>query len=100
VGSSFQVNRAGGAEHVPQAVPGPPALTGAVTPSGGQVGALEDVAVEVRGTPVSAAARREDEVLRVGSCLLLGAVFLDPGGESFGPRTTDSHCSHARLGRK
>jgi hypothetical protein len=36
-----------GAEHVPQAVPGPPTLTGAATPPGLQVGELEDAAVKV-----------------------------------------------------
>jgi len=55
----------GGAEHVPQAVPGPPAVTVAVPPAGRQVGALEDVAVEVGGPPVLAARAGEDQPERV-----------------------------------
>jgi hypothetical protein len=51
----------GGAEHVPQAVPGPPAVAGGVTPAGRGVGALEDVAVEV-GRPAQLELRaREDQ---------------------------------------
>ena len=48
-GLQFPGEQGGGAEHVPQAVPGPPTLAGAVTPAGHGVGALEDVAVEVGG---------------------------------------------------
>jgi hypothetical protein len=35
---------------------------------------------------VAAVARGEDEALRVGSGFLLGAGFLDAGGEAFGER--------------
>jgi hypothetical protein len=42
----------GGAEHVPQAVPGPAAVAAGVAPADLQVGAFEDVAVEVGGPPV------------------------------------------------
>ena len=41
-----------GAEHVPQAVPGPAAVAAAVTPAGREVGGLEDLAAVVGGPPV------------------------------------------------
>jgi len=47
----------GRAEHVPQAVPGPLAVAADVAPADRQVGALEDVAVEVAGPPVLAGRR-------------------------------------------
>ena len=42
----------GGAEHVPQAVPGPRAGAVLVAPPGGLVGGGQDAAVEVGGPPV------------------------------------------------
>ena len=46
-GVEFPGEQGRGAEHVPQAVPGPLAVAVRVAPADGQVGALEDVAVEV-----------------------------------------------------
>ena len=60
-----------GAEHVPQAVPGPPARAGTVAPSGRQVGGLKNPAAEVGRPPVLPGWRREDQPERVGSGLLL-----------------------------
>ena len=42
----------GGAEHVPQAVPGPPGTAIRIAPPGRQVSGLEDATVEVGGPPV------------------------------------------------
>src|SRR6202042_890593 len=74
----------GGAEDVAQAVPGP--LPGAVgvAPAGGVVGGLEDVAVEVGGTPVLAGRGGGGQAEGVGACLLLGAGGADAGGEPVG----------------
>jgi hypothetical protein len=79
----------GGAEHVPQTVPGPLAAAGGVTPSGRQVGALEDVAVEVGRPPVLSRRGGEDQSQRVGADGLLGAGLLDAGGEPLGQRVAD-----------
>src|SRR5579859_1055210 len=49
-----------GAEDVAQAVPGPVAVAVGVAPADLQVGALEDVAVEVGGPPVLPVRGRED----------------------------------------
>src|SRR6185437_6683018 len=61
--------------------PGPVALAVCVAPACGEVGGLEDLAVEVGGTPVPACWRGKDEAKRVGAGLLLGACLLDAGGE-------------------
>jgi hypothetical protein len=54
-GFEVPAGQGGGAEHVPQAVPGPgPAAAGAA-PSGGLVGECQDAAVEVGGPPPGAA---------------------------------------------
>ena len=76
----------GGAEDVPQAVPGPPAVAGAVAPADGGVGALEDVAVEVGGPGQLEVRAGEDQPERVDPGVLLGAGLLDAGGELIGER--------------
>src|SRR2546423_11642788 len=76
----------GGAEHVPQAVPGPLAAAVLVPPSGRPVGALEEVSVEVGGAPVLSGRGGEDQAQRVGASGLLGAGLLGPGGEPVGER--------------
>ncbi len=86
----------GGAEHVPQAVPGPRAVAVGVPPAGGQVGALEDVAAEVGRPPVLALRGGEDQPERVGAGLLLGAGLLDPGGEPLGERVAGRACGGGR----
>jgi hypothetical protein len=50
----FPGEQGGGAEHVPQAVPGPRAVAVGVAPARLQVGRLQDSAVEIAGTPVPA----------------------------------------------
>ena len=76
----------GDAEHVPQAVPCPGAVAVLVAPSGGQVGALQDVAVEVGGPPVLSGRGGDDQPERVGAGLLLSAGLLDAVGEPGGER--------------
>src|ERR1039457_72530 len=51
-GVEFPGEQGGGAEHVPQAVPGPVAVAVLVAPAGGPVGGRQDAAVEVGGPPV------------------------------------------------
>src|ERR1035438_10739036 len=60
-GVEFPGEQSGGAEHVPQAMPGPVAAAVGVTPSGRQVGGLEDLAAVVGGPPVLACRGREDQ---------------------------------------
>ena len=76
----------GGAEDVPQAVPGPVAVAIGVAPADLQVGVFEDVAVEVRGPPVLPLRGREDQPQRVAAGILLRADLLDAGGEPLGQR--------------
>jgi hypothetical protein len=80
-GVEFPGEQGGGAEHVPQAVPGPVADAAGVAPAGCPVGGSQDAAVEVGGPPVPAARAGEDQPERVDAGLLLGAGLLDPGGE-------------------
>src|ERR1035438_2313351 len=76
----------GRAEHVPQAVPGPPSVAVRVAPADREVGALEDVAVEVGGPPVLARRRGENQPQRVGSGFVLGSGLLNAGGKLLGER--------------
>jgi hypothetical protein len=55
-----------GAEHVPQAVPGPHTVAVGVAPAGSQVRALERAAAEVGGPAYRPLRRGEDEAERVG----------------------------------
>jgi hypothetical protein len=75
-----------GAEDVPQAVPGPPAVAGGVAPPGGPVSALQHVAVEVGRPPVLTRRGGEDQPQRVGASGLPGAGLLEAGGEPLGQR--------------
>src|ERR1700678_4715720 len=50
-GVEFPGEQGGGAQHVPQPVPGPGAVAAGVAPAGRQVGGCQDAAVEVGGPP-------------------------------------------------
>ena len=69
----------GGAEHVPQAVPGPGAVAVLVAPSGCLVGGSQDAAVEIGGPPVPEPRAGEDQPERVAAGVLLGAGLPDAG---------------------
>jgi hypothetical protein len=77
----FPGEQGGGAEHVPQAVPGPHAVAVGIAPSGLRVGRLQDSTVEVRRPPVPVSATREDQSERITPGLLLGAGLPDAGSE-------------------
>src|SRR5260221_3462814 len=74
----------GGAEHVPQAVPGPGAVAAGVAPSGGEVGGGQDAAGEVGGAPVLGPGGGENQAQGVGPGLLAGAGLPDASGEALG----------------
>ena len=65
-GLQVPAEQGGGAEHVPQAVPGPGADAAGVAPPGGLVGGRQDAAVEVGGPPLGAAGGGEHQSEGVG----------------------------------
>src|SRR5689334_8828961 len=75
-GVEFPGEQGGGAEHVPQAVPGPLAVPSRVTPAGGVIGTFEDVTAEVGRAPVLPLRRWEQQAQGVGTGLLLGPGLL------------------------
>ena len=78
VGVELPGEQGGGAEHVPQAVPGPVAVAVLVTPPGQGVGGCQDAAVEVGGPPYLAARGREHQAERVTAASHLVLDLLDP----------------------
>ena len=97
VGSSFQVNRAVVQNTCRRLCQVHRPLPSRVAPADREVGALEDVAVEVGGPPVLARRRGEDQPERVGAGVLLGAGLLDAGGEPLGERVAGGRA--ARVDR-
>jgi hypothetical protein len=96
----FPGKQGGGAEHMPQAVPGPVAVAVRVAPSGRQVGGLEDLAAVVGGPPVLPRPGGEDQAQRVGAGGFLGAGLLEAGGKPFGQRVASRSRSGVMVRRR